>query len=643
MMVQNKTIFKDWIMRKQRTLMRNFDKILFVLAVFLLGACSKEGTPIVSEGPSAKASDAVPITMSLEATVDEDQFKAIAFELGSTGPSLVMSEDNVNSVVVITNRSKSKVYYSEITWTKVVGKKTLSYAGPLTDLTSGQPIRLSSGEEWFMMGYLGGTYDKVNKRVKYDPNIGSSLRALAQGDKVDKAVPIYFPWVQFTVNTRGDVLNKSVRFMPLGLMMRIELKNNNTYDVRYKHLYFNSHVLSTGAGYYDLSATNLPQIPNNPATEIGTSATWTSEATTEPKYTLLANDGTALDVTVKAGATYDKNFLVWAMPHSSTDARTTKRSITHLLADAVRVVNGQEQATPKMTSVYIWGSTNMPIERKRVLLKTSLLRIKQPLEYFAYNYVSTTPLSSDPIASGSTNIGTFTYDQMSSGTFLGTSGTWRVPSVEEARALFHNMGEWLRFDTQMIKTSQTSDIGPHYDTANVRVNNETASYTDVYYNGSSIYALRFLGNGQKYYSAWRYTYPVKNPVQIECIYLGTHFKGDIDDVRQASFWDNLHNKDYISRTYNPVQVYDTGGAYRYTYPSTWVKGSLSTDLGRGITTFDRVAWVWGIPAESNHDAGWIMGPEVVIDSDAWESGSIVYWNIKLPVIPMEQNAVTFRQ
>ncbi|MDY5858103.1 MAG: hypothetical protein SPK09_02585 [Porphyromonas sp.] len=612
-------------------LKRGLGGILWLFCTLLSVACSKESAAIHSE--QLQAADAVPLSVSLEATADEEQFKAISFELKNDGPALLMSEEDVNSVVVISNRSKSSVYYSEIKWKKKTGVNTLSYEGTLTDLATGQPIRLSSGQEWFMMGYLGGTYDKTSKRVKFDPNAGARLRAMAQGDKVDKAVPIYFPWIRLSVSSSGDALNKSIRFMPLGLMLRVQLTNKNVYDVRYRSLHFQSHVLSTGAGYYDLSGTRLPRIPNDPASEVGASAPWVAEGTTEPKYTFQTNAGMELDVVLKAGATYDKTFLVWAMPHNSTDARKTKRTITHLLADAVRVVNGQEQTTPKMESVYIWGSTKMPVERKRVLLKTSLLRVKQPLEYFAYNYVSTSPQSSNPIASGSANIGTFTYNQMSSGTFLGTSGTWRVPSLEEARALFHNVGDWLRFDSSM-KTGRASDIGPHRSTDNVRINNETASYTDVYYNGGTIYALRFFGNGQKYYSAWRYTYPVKNPVEIECIYLGPHFKGDIDDVRQASFWDNLHRQDYIKRTYSAVRISDTS-QYRYTYPGTWVKGSISP--------YTRIAWAFGTP-ERNYDAGLIMSPHAVVDRDQLQNyGRIVYWDVKMPVIPLERNASDFRQ
>lgn len=621
---------------KQRMLMRNFGRILCLLGLLVLGACSQEHTSAYSEQASEDNSNTMPVSVSLEATVDEEQFKAISFELKNDGPALLMSEEDVNSVVVISNRSKSSVYYSEIKWKKKTGANALSYAGTLTDLATGRPLRLSSGQEWFMMGYLGGTYDKASKRVRFNPNSGGGLRALSVGEKVDKAVPIYFPWAQLNLNSRGDALNKSIRFMPLGLMMRVELKNSNTYDVRFRHLYFSSHVLSTGSGYYDLSGTKLPNIPTNLTTAVGASAPWVADATAEPKYPLLSNDGTALDVTVKAGGTYSKYFLVWAMPHSSTDARTKKRTITHLLADAVRVVNGQEQATPKMESVYIWGSTKMPVERKRVLLKTSLLRVKQPLEYFAYNYVSTFPQASNPIASGSTNIGTFTYDQMASSTFLGTSGTWRVPSLEEARGLFHDVGEYLRFDTQMLHTKTPIDIGPHKSPQKrVIVNNEAADYEDVYYNGPSIYALRFSGNGQKYYSAWRYTYPVKYPVKIECIYLGPHYKGDIDDVRQASFWDNLHNKDYISRTYNPIEIYDTSGTYRYTYPGTWVKGSISP--------FTRITWAFGSPKD-NYDAGWLMSPNAVIDQGQWQNyARIVYWDVKMPVIPLEHNAGDFRQ
>lgn len=82
------------------------------------------------------------------------------------------------------------------------------------------------------------------------------------------------------------------------------------------------------------------------------------------------------------------------------------------------------------------------------------------------------------------------------------------------------------------------------------------------------------------------------------------------------------------RAYSAVPIYDTSGQYRYTYPRTWEKGSISP--------FDRITWAFGGP-EDRRDAGWI-------NVNLWkERGQIRYWELKVPIIPLERNSNTFRQ
>ncbi len=141
-----------------------------------------------------------------------------------------------------------------------------------------------------------------------------------------------------------------------------------------------------------------------------------------------------------------------------------------------------------------------------------------------------------------------------------------------------NVGEYLKFENQATS-------GPHHSEQSIRVNGQAKLYRDTYWNGGpTIYALRFQNtqNTDKYqYSAFRYTlepggsypYNIKG-IRIEAVYLGPHYKGNLEDVRKSDFW-NFHKTDYVSRFYPPVVAADASGSktQRYFYPMTWVRES----------------------------------------------------------------------
>lgn len=55
----------------------------------------------------------------------------------------------------------------------------------MTNLDSGQELKLSASETWYMMGYVGGEYAHATKQVKYAPN-DQALQAVSYWWKYSK-------------------------------------------------------------------------------------------------------------------------------------------------------------------------------------------------------------------------------------------------------------------------------------------------------------------------------------------------------------------------------------------------------------------------------------------------------------------------
>lgn len=193
-----------------------------------------------------------------------------------------------------------------------------------------------------------------------------------------------------------------------------------------------------------------------------------------------------------------------------------------------------------------------------------------------------------------------------------------------------NVGEYLKFENQATP-------GPHHSEQSIRVNGQAKLYRDTYWNGGpTIYALRFQNtqNTDKYqYSAFRYTlepggsypYNIKG-ICIEAVYLGPHYKGNLEDVRKSDFW-NFHKTDYVSRFYPPVVATDASGSKTqgYFYPMTWVRESSGG--------YNHLCWGWGV-SKDNLLNGVLMSPVAVIGRTKLPSH--YYWDIKTSVIPVQR-------
>lgn len=589
--------------------------LAFVLAI---GACSNQAEPIKDDEQGQRSVPAVSqsILLTLEGqeaqytSVDAIGSRAVAFEISATGPKLKMTEEKVESVAVIANQDQSTTYYVKIEWDKEAGKNRLFVRNyEIKQDLDGNPLNLDTNQTWYIMGYVGGTYDHSTKRVSYNPN-GSALQSGANGEVIKKAVPIFFPWTELQVKQYGSYqlalsgLDR-INFKTLGTILRVTLKNSFGQDVRIKNLRLLSNSLRTTSGYYKLGKTDLPAISTTTLpqftfeTALSTSSGNYYRSMNEPVYTLQTNDGVATNIDLTSGATFDKSFLIWAMP----DVTATARPVTHLLADVARLKNGVEQNAPKMETLYVWGTNRVFAERSRQLLSANVLRSKMSLEYFAPDYVGYGEMvgTNGLAPSRSTidkGIPLFTYSQIQQPNIL--KGGWRVPMYQDARGMFmvdlsdvaHGSHSALAFKGSTARRTISQSV---------RVNGELATYTDVYQMGASIYALRFAnrGNGQKLYSAWRYSYnnAATKGALIEAVYLGPNFKGTIDDIVDPYFW-TIHKNDVITRQY-------TSSTYYYDDRIGWKPVSLVNfwAIYESVPELSPGQRVWGF----GHDANWYMG------------------------------------
>lgn len=576
--------------------MMNKKIAVLILGLFVLGSCTKsEQEPASTQqaGQTNTLGHVTPFSLTLEGGLDGDlshssEARAFAFEVASEGPKLKMTEESIPSVAIIANTDKSVVYYLNINWRKTAGQNHLYFKDEeiTTDLF-GQAINLSASNQWYIMGYLGGEFDPVTRQVRYNPN-GTSLNANGVEPTV-KRVPVVFPWAKLEVKHYGaNQLALSgqdrIKFKTLGMMMRLQLTNKFSSPVRVKSIKYQSNALTTTAGYYDLNLTNLPATSNTTTLPL-----WVGSGSVEPSYTLVDANGGALNVDISANGTSPHSFLVWGMPKTVASGTTP---MTHVLADVTRLSGTTEEAYPKMGSLYIWGSTNMPIERSRRKISAQLYREKMALEYFAKNYVGHNGfnVANQAVAQTTTSLAwggipLFTYTQASKANAL--TSDWRVPGYKDARALYNidlsnNLAniEALKFSGNVIHTVSGQSV---------RVNGVAKTYTDVYRTGATIYALRFDDDGKRLYSAWRYSFSTATGATIESVYLGPNYKGSIADISQASFW-SLHQNDIVKRFY--LRSYYVADQIYSTFAHFWALTDTSvTELGASASGERR--WVMG--------------------------------------------------
>ncbi len=615
----------------------NIKRLLpIALSLCFLFSCSKGGQDVLpqeSEMPLSTTSVAV----DLSAELAESDLRALDITLKADGPTPELGKKlTFSSVCIIKNASGNKTYYVNIPWHNEEGGRYLTTGLFLTktidngalDITLPDPSNPSNPDnEWYMMGFLGGSYNHSTKRVSYNPN-PDKLVGVALGETQSRDIPIGFGWTKLKILPNGprSVLittasgksrprpsdtpdsSKGIQFQILGSMLRLSLNNeninrgttteekgydaHNAYAVRIKHITFESNVLTTSNGYYDLR--QAPAVTNSDIMAY-------TPASGERVYTF---EGNAQGVDIASGKSHDKQFLIWASPLATSGS--VDKPVTHLVAEAKRLDGGAEQALPAMSRLYIWGSRGKIKHGSRHAVKTYIVRPKLALEYTATSYYDLDLGETFPKGEGNVPLGLYSYERAKA--IVPPQG-WILPMVTDVN------GAWMHtritgFDTSFEKTGTPSNFdtkgGGRMATRinGIYSNSYTGLHTATSAGARTIYAL--LNRGDKnssnaptqtpasrvQYVVVRYKASTGQDIQIDAAYLGPNYVGDNLAPCSTSFF-GQHATDLVQRSYRAraalrLDYYENKSKYTGLGVQTWSfpdASKYATFAERRIATF----------------------------------------------------------
>lgn len=533
------------------------NKYFYLLAsLFVFVSCSKEHNDDALSDPELLNLELRPISIEMEAYGEESEelienkTRSWNYDITNKGTALnlnakdLSNKDSVDIPSVVILAKGSKKYIFNITWSKRKGQNYLKVKEediPITDLR-GQKISLSAGD-WFLAAILDRSINSTTAgdskyNISFDPNdfttSNNKIVPFAEGDKIIRDVPIYLPWSKVKVINEGAKFmiygtkkhKNPLTFKSFGNMLRIKLTNEAAYPTRVKGLSLESNVLRTSAGAFNLLSTTSPKAGAMPFN-------WVPEQNTDQQTFNI--DPFNLD---ESGGVLKKNgkptsYVLWFAPITNANPRT------HIIANVKRRFNGIEQNLPTMNRLYVWGSTGQPTSSKKFVADATINREKQILEYFSFvNRIER-----------STNIG-FTKEEakieLSKRKYKDKN--LKYPHVKELEAL----GPRIK-NKKLLNFRGTGDV----TATNLvyRVNGQNGTYTDIFRNGHIMYALRSDAEGRRYYAAWRYNPNNDKPrFIVQSVYLGKHYKGNINDIATEEFW-TTHRDDIIEKRFKKGFLY----------------------------------------------------------------------------------------
>lgn len=690
--------------------------------VLTLGSCrqddvAQEQSTTSSVVQSAHEGPATPVSLSLTMGYSDELYapdateatslRAIDFhnEAEKQARLKILPTTTLSSICAIRNkRNPSETYFVRLTWKPVPGQinklQALSDA-PITQDLKGRPISLSSSGEYYIMGFLGEEENIVaqgsNLSISYHPNgkalhDGEHYNAKAEsGASFSRDIPLYFGWQPIILSGRGENLwlktgSNEIDMMVLGMMLRASFTNrthvntmsyykwtnpteeqrrnderygNKTiqefYPVRLKSFVFSSNVLSTSSRKFVLD--NLPEIG------VADTPLPVGEALHDERRYVFVDGG--LDLLGDMSSAH--NYFIWAMPKPAPENQTP---LTHIIGDVSRLKDGVEQVYPKMKTLYLWGSTRQPQQRKSTHMRAWVVRPKQPLELIAPGYVSGTL---GRFTSNKDKTRLYTYEEFTSPNLVLPSGYRIISDVPEAGSV-SNINPGNGEDHILPSFESTGDVS-YTKPVHFRVKGFPIDTYERWRQGETIYGMRYNGvqeGGSRqadlynhsgsviyrgYYSAWRYRYDaVRDGYTVECIQLGPYYKGNMDDICRESFWE-FHKEDIIQRYY--PNIYMKFQYYPYSDNQTWYRYNDKFPPTPGTSAFDKMVCSWirenyqgvnpmnlGIGLRYSGRADGIKPPRLLVGGRSmhWIKGSEQIWiRRQLPIIPIQdENAPGYK-
>lgn len=517
---------------------------LFLILTLIFFSCDTSHSYKDMEDYSEKQTTTVSLLGNLDLNALNSQMRDIDFELAPEGKPLIEMKDKkqYEVLLIIKKGVNGSPVYVKTNWEKVSSKKnTIFFKG---DIKLREGDAFSLGEDWYVMGILGGSYDKEHKSLAFK----SMIVPIGKGNSAAMDIPLAFPWTKIEITKEGAG-NVSVRFKPLGSMLHVRLTNNREgVDVEGTGLSILSFVFSMD-GEFNLRNKFLPAI-NQDISQIKWGEKNNSHFMTY-----------ALDFNLKYKEA--ASFLVWVMPHNHEHSTKEKLFSGKFPLPLTKITLNGNVSGSQVENLQVFTSSKPVKNHAWHMVNASVHRPKIALEYMAdYNLGEK---GSKLFVTQHRDTDGGYYTQAEAVDLNNIPSSYHLPTQTEwagIAPLFYT--HWgasahaVEYGTVVKRARLNEVITVHGETKIYKgeYNNSPGydQYDPATYNKLGVcYALRFQDNTNEQLSAWRYSYET-NPfstrggkcVVIKQCYLGPSFVGTLDDISKEEFWE-MHQKEVITR------------------------------------------------------------------------------------------------
>lgn len=547
-----------------------------VLLGVLTSSCNQQDRPLDTEGDIADKG-AIP---EITATLTLGEFRALEFDLNKEDLTLTDHPDNFDTHAYFYNPDKRLLGYSHLVWqveSQGNGRYILRLAnsGNLKiDIIEGGTGSwvVKPNEEWYITGLAGGgVLSNDKKSISFPDNINQPRgRVLA---------PLSFPW------TRYNKQKLSVHFRPLGVIVR-PVVMNDTKEILRATSYIESNGLSN-KGTFDISASIAAEGVKR-YSHLPWTFEWDKQGRSAPSLSRTP-------FSVDQGGNTTRTYLTWGMVYrepsqhykirvsESSDRFYLKKSTEKIFDETLNLNNGlhyvfdlllkiKQPVTPPDVNINqshnlvdCWMQGNLkatgvlglypglirPRLRAGVWMDEGNPRSVHHDDntYFSWIGISTLLSRSTP------------YLEKFYGTYL--------PSAYEFAQLFPNPTtntKCINFGRKYedITVTERVALGDCYS-------GSYHEYSSTYRStgGRVVYALRHLGHGNQYRSAFRYE--LQNDVtgagfvvKVQVYHLGPQGEATIDQISNEAWW---------HRHKNARDIYFAAPGYADLAGSRFIQGS----------------------------------------------------------------------
>lgn len=269
--------------------------ITAVLAAFTFGSCSSD--ELVADTPSQEQQQTKTITMNvhLEATAGQEMpsgdpsSRGLQLQYKQKVPFFTLTKDANNEKTVQAtcvfkryNSTTKALEDGTEMYGKVIFKQDPKQTtqgltdnikiicdGKITLTPINQDIKIKPGDQWYMLGMIGGAFDEQKKTMtckgfaaefnSNDEGTSSNLDT-----QQNYHIPFLSTWTKLAPVTDTKTFSNidNIHFKAQGMLMKVLVKNDTKYNLALNLLSLQSTTLATSS-VYDLSSNGLPKLDNN--------------------------------------------------------------------------------------------------------------------------------------------------------------------------------------------------------------------------------------------------------------------------------------------------------------------------------------------------------------------------------------------